>query len=328
MEIQALKIFNSKNLILFLILVLGVITVITACGDLVEESEKGACDSAMDARDYETAKSVCTDRKDIASAYLGLAGYDIINLLKSSDTTPSKYTEPTALGTDDVAGAYILNILQLGVANIADAAARATEIAESKTNLDNAYELLQPHLGDNSSDPLDKDEILLNTFAISFAMQLDQLILFDNETTSTYSVPRHPDDNLTNFALTCSEVDISDSDAQANLRAMDGHLWSTERNGMQCARVLNAYNAADNKTGAADNLTKWVTNTSSGDNDSQLPPPFYDAVCPPFDSLIDYLTDLAANITKLALPDNNTNTKAITDADTSTKELMRTIGCF
>ena len=327
MEIQALKIFNSIKLILFLILVLGVITVITACGDLVEESEAGACNSAMDARDYETAKSVCTDRKDIASAYMGLAGFDIINFLKSSKTKPSEYTEPNALGTDDVAGAFILNILQLGVANIADNNTRATKIAESKTYLDNASSILQPYLTDNSS-PLDKDEILLNTFAISFAMQLDQLILFDNGTTSTYSVPRHPDDNLTNLALTCPEVDISDSDAQANLRAMDGHLWSTERNGNQCARVLNAFNAADNKTGAADNLTTWVLNTASGDNDSKLPPPFYDAVCPSFDSLTNYLTDLAANILKLALPDNNTNTEAITDADNSSKELMRTIGCF
>ena len=120
MEIQALKIFNSIKFILFLILVLGVITVLTACGDLVKESEKGACDSAMDARDYETAKSVCTDRKDIASALMGLAGYDIINLLKSSGTSVSKYTEPTALGTDDIAGASILNILQLSVADIAD----------------------------------------------------------------------------------------------------------------------------------------------------------------------------------------------------------------
>jgi len=327
MEIQALKIFNSIKLILFLILVLGVITVLTACGDLVKESEKGACDSAMDARDYETAKSVCTHRKDIASALMGLAGFDIINFLKAAKTKPPKYTKPTALGTDDIAGAFILNILQLGVNEIDNDTKRATKIAESKTYLDNASSILQPYLTDNSS-PLDKDEILLNTFAISFAMQLDQLILFDNGTTSTYSVPRHPDDNLTNLALTCSEIDISDSDAQANLRAMDGHLWSTERNGMQCARVLNAYNAADNKTGAADNLTTWVLNTASGDNDSKLPPPFYDAVCPSFDSLTNYLTDLAANILKLALPDNNTNTEAITDADNSTNELMRTIGCF
>ena len=49
MEIQALKIFNSIKLILFLILVLGVITVLTACGDLVKESDTGACNSAIDA---------------------------------------------------------------------------------------------------------------------------------------------------------------------------------------------------------------------------------------------------------------------------------------
>ena len=325
MEIQILKKINSIQLILFLILVLGVITVLTACGDLVEESETGACNSAMDARDYETAKSVCTDRKDIASAYMGLAGYDIINLLKSSETTVSKYTEPTALGTDDVAGAFILNILHLGVNEIDNDTKRATKIAESKTYLDLAYSKLQPHLGDNSSDPLDKEEILLNTFAISFAMQLNQLVLFDNKTTSTNSVPLP----LDNGTLSCEPVSGYDSEAaKAKLIRMDGHLWSSERNGMQCARVLNAYNAADNKTGAADNLTKWVTNTSSGDNDSQLPPPFYDAVCPSFESLTDYLTDLGANILKLALPDNNTNTKAITDADNSTNELMRTIGCF
>jgi len=327
MEIQALKIFNSKNLILFFILVLGVITVLTACGDLVKESETGACDSAMDARDYETAKSVCTDRKDIASAYLGLAGYDIINLLKSSDTTPSKYTEPTDLGTDDVAGAFILNILQLGVNEIDNDTKRATKIKESKAYLDLASSELQPSLADNTSKPppLNKEEILLNSFAISFAMQLDQLILFDNKTTSANSVPQpHPD----NGTIMCLEVDISDSDAKANLRAMDGHLWEKERNGMQCARVLNALNDAADPGTAAANLATWVANTASGDNDSQLPPPFYDTVCPSFVSLTNYLTDLTLNITELALPDNNTNTKAITDADNSTNELMRTIGCF
>ncbi len=328
MEIQALKIFNSKNLILFLILVLGVITVLTACGDLVKESEKGACDSAMVARDYETAKSVCSDRKDIASAYMGLAGFDIINFLKSAKTKPPKYTKPTALVTDDVAGAFILNILQLGVANIADDDARATKISSSRTYFDNASSKLQPYLIESEitdgKPPLKTDEILLNSFAISFAMQLDQLILFDNKTTSTYSVPR-----LVNGTLTCAQVTGWNSEAAvAKLIKMDGHLWSTERNGNQCARVLNAFNAADNKTGAADNLTTWVLNTASGDNDSKLPPPFYDAVCPSFDSLTNYLTDLAANILKLALPDNNTNTEAITDADNSSNELMNSIGCF
>ncbi len=121
MEIQALKIFNSIKLTLFLISVLGVITVLTACGDLVKESDTEACNSAIDARNYETAKSVCTLRKDKASVYMGLAGYDIINLLKSSGTSTSTLTDPTGnLGDEDNIGASILNILQLSKAVIPD----------------------------------------------------------------------------------------------------------------------------------------------------------------------------------------------------------------
>jgi len=58
-----------------------------------------------------------------------------------------------------------------------------------------------------------------------------------------------------------------------------------------------------------------------------LPSEFQDVVCNPFESLTTYLTDLAANIAKLSLTDNNTNTKAITDADNSTKALMTAAGC-
>jgi len=155
MEIQALKIFNSIKLILFLILVLGVITVLTACGDLVKESDAGACNSAIDARNYDKALSVCTSRKDKASAYMGKAGYDIINMLKSSGTSTSPLTDPTGgdLGDDDNVGASILNILQLSEAVIPDNDTRATKISESRTYLDSASALLQSSLGDNTSTP-------------------------------------------------------------------------------------------------------------------------------------------------------------------------------
>lgn len=325
MEIHALKIFNSIKLILFLILVLGVITVLTACGDLVKESDTGACDSAIDARNYDGALSVCTSRKDKASAYMGKAGYDIINLLKSSGTTVSKYTEPTALGTDDVAGASILNILQLSVAEIADNDTRATKISSSRTYLDNASALLQPYLTDNSS-PLTTDEILLNTFAISFAMQLNQLEIYDNATTSPDPFPAFCTDCSHVDNLTCTQVDISDSDAQANLKAMDGHLWEKERNGMQCTRILGAIKGIDNateQTTAFTDLKAWVDNQTRG----KLPEPFAATVCGPIGTLTTYLSDLALNIAKLSLTDNNTNTKAITDADNSTNELMKAVYC-
>ncbi len=297
---------------------------ISACGDLVKESDTGACDSAIDARNYDTALSVCTSRKDKASAYMGKAGYDIVNLLKSSGSSVTAYTAPSDvdLGTDDSSPASILNILQLSVAIISDNDTRATAISSSKTNLDSAYKLLQPSLGDNSSSPLTTDEILLNTFAISFAMQLNQIILFDNMTTSPYSVPRP----LDNGTLTCSVVSGHDNnDAKALLIAMDGHIWAAERNGMQCARVLNAYNAASDKAAAATALAGWVTATADGSK-VKLPAPFYDAVCPSFESLTDYLTDLTANIEQISL--SGDNTEAITNAKTSTDTLMKTIGCF
>ena len=303
---------------------LVIFVTLSACGDLVKESDTGACDSAIDARNYDTALSVCTSRKDKASAYMGKAGYDIVNLLKSSGTTTSAYTAPSGvtLGTDDVTGASILNILQLSVAVIADDTTRAAAITSSKNNLDSASALLHPYLGDNSSSPLTTDEILLNTFAISFAMQLNQIILFDNKTTSSYSVPRP----LDNGTLTCSVVEgHDDDDAKALLIAMDGHIWAAERDGMQCARVLNAYNAASDKFAAATALAGWVSETAGGTK-VKLPAPFYDAVCPSFESLTDYLTDLAANIEKISL--SGDNTKAITNAKTSTDTLMKTIGCF
>ncbi len=303
---------------------LVIFVALSACGDLVKESETGACDSAIDSRNYDTALSVCTSRKDKASAYMGKAGYDIINLLKSSGSSVTAYTAPSDvdLGTDDSSPASILNILQLSVAIISDNDTRATAISSSKTNLDSAYKLLQPSLGDNSSSPLTTDEILLNTFAISFAMQLNQIILFDNMTTSPYSVPRP----LDNGTLTCSVVSGHDNnDAKALLIAMDGHIWAAERDGMQCTRVLNAYNAASDKAAAATALAGWVTATADGSK-VKLPAPFYDAVCPSFESLTDYLTDLAANIEKISL--SGDNTKAITNAKTSTETLMKTIGCF
>ena len=303
---------------------LVIFVTLSACGDLVKESDTGACDSAIDARNYDTALSVCTSRKDKASAYMGKAGYDIVNLLKSSGSSVTAYTAPSDvdLGTDDSSPASILNILQLSVAIISDNDTRATAISSSKTNLDSAYKLLQPSLGDNSSSPLTTDEILLNTFAISFAMQLNQIILFDNMTTSPYSVPRP----LDNGTLTCSVVSGHDNnDAKALLIAMDGHIWAAERDGMQCTRVINAYNAASDKSAAATALAGWVTATADGSK-VKLPAPFYDAVCPSFESLTDYLTDLTANIEKISL--SGDNTKAITNAKTSTDTLMKTIGCF
>ena len=82
-----------RQLIMHWNIIFGIFLVLSACGDLVEESDAGACNSAIDARNYDEALSVCTSRKDKASAYMGKAGYDIINLLKSSGSSTGKYDD-------------------------------------------------------------------------------------------------------------------------------------------------------------------------------------------------------------------------------------------
>ena len=316
MEIQALKIFNSIKLILFLILVLGVITVLTACGDLVEESETGACDSAIDARNYGEALLVCTEREDKASAYMGLAGYDIINLLKSSGSG-EKYNDDNVSGDglkkDDVSGLSILNLLRLSVDDIADNDTRTTKIKDSKSYLDSASALLHPCISDNCTPPITTDEILLDTFALSFAMQLNQLILYDNATTSTTTFPDNSTGNLV--------CDNATARTASELRAMDGHLWTAERDGIQCNQVKSAILAL-----STDNATKVLDNISNrGTKGGLLPIEIRATVCDPITSLTTYLSKLTDSVNKLTL--SGDNTKAITDAKTSTDNLTKTVGC-
>ena len=329
MEIQALKKLNSLKLILFWNLFLAIILVLSACGDFVKESDTGACNNAIDSRNYDTALTVCTSRKDKASAYMGKAGYDIINLLKSSGTSTSTLTDPTGnLGDDDIAGASILNILQRGRAVIPDNDTRAEKISESRTYLDLASAELQKYLIESEitdgSPPLDTDEILLNTFAISFAMQLDQIMLFDNETTSKYTYPEG--DNVT--GLKCDNVTNVGAAASVLIK-MDGHIWDAERNFMQCARIKGAYEGlADNVTAQTDaytNFAAWRDNASKG----ALPEPFATSVCGPISSLTDYLSNLALNLIELKkeISVSGDKTIVIEEADNSTKALMAAVGC-
>ena len=297
---------------------LVIFVALSACGDLVKESDTGACNSAIDARNYDKALSVCTSRKDKASAYMGKAGYDIVNLLKSSGTTTSAYNAPSgvSLGTDDVTGASILNILQLSVAVIADDTTRAAAITSSRDNLDSASALLHPYLSDNSS-PLTTDEIFLNTFALSFAMQLSQIIIYDNATTSTSKSP-----GGTPGSLTCTEVTgAGGTDAAAMLVAMDGHLWTSERDGMQCNRMKSAIDALNGsqQTAVLVALATWV---SAG---GLLPAAIRTAVCDPLESMTTYLSKLSDSVSKLSL--SGDNTASITNSQTSSDTLMKTVGC-
>ena len=319
MSEKKLKIINSPKKKFLWSLLSGIIFVLSGCGDFVKETDTEACDKAIDERDYDTALSACTSRKDKATAYLGKAGYDIVNLLKSSSSAPSAYTAPSGveLGTDDISGASIMNILQFSTDVISDDSQRATAITNSKNYLDNASALLHPYLNDNSS-PLSADEILLDTFALAFSMQLYQVITYDNATTATSVVPSA--DNSGN--LSCPEVDGSDgNDAQAMLKSMDGHLWTTERNATQCNLMKTTIDSlsTSEKNAVLLELANWA---SAG---GLLPSAIRTAVCEPLDSLLTYLSKLTDSVSKLTL--SGDNTEAITDAQTSTDTLLKDVGC-
>jgi hypothetical protein len=152
-------------------------------------------------------------------------------------------------------------------------------------------------------------------------MQLNQLILYDNATTSTDMFP----DNRSS-SLFC---DNATARTASELRAMDGHLWTAERDGIQCNRVKSAILAL-----STDNATKVLDNLSNrGTKGGLLPLEIRATVCDPITSLTGYLDNLTESISKLVTlsGDNTTlsgdNTKAITDAQTSTDNLTKTVGC-
>jgi len=324
MSTLKLKVFNSLKKIFLWSLLSGIIFVLSGCGDFVEETDAEACKIAIDERDYDTALSACTSRKDLASAWMGKAGYDIVNLLKSSSTAPSAYTAPSgvSLGTDDISGATILNILQLSTDVYDNDTIRATKIRDSKNFLDNASGLLHGYLHDNSS-PLSMDEILLDTYAIAFAMQLNQIILYDNGTTGDNMTPSGTAGNLT-----CTNVSGDNgTEAKEKLKAMDGHLWSSEMVGVQCRSIISAI---EGTTWNSDNFSDLIDNLSNrGDNGGLLPISIRNTICDPVVSLKEYILALADNIEtigeKLSL--SGDNTKAITNAQSSTDNLTKALGC-
>ena len=324
MSTLKLKLFNSLKKIFLWSLLSGIIFVLSGCGDFVEETDAEACKKAIDERDYDTALSACTSRKDLASAWMGKAGYDVVNLIKASSSVPSAYSEPSgvSLGTDDITGATILNILQLSTDVYDNDTIRATKIRDSKNFLDNASGLLHEYLHDNSS-PLSMDEILLDTYAIAFAMQLNQIILYDNGTTGDNMTPSGTVDNLT-----CTNVTGDNgTEAKEKLKAMDGHLWSSEMVGVQCRSIRSAIQArnwgSDNFSVLIDNLTNQVN------NGGLLPIVIRKTICDPIKSLKEYILALTDNIEtigkKLSL--SGDNTKAITNAQSSTDNLTKAVGC-
>lgn len=290
-----------------------ILLLVTSCGDLVKESDSSTCNDAIDQRDYATAVNVCTLRKDKAAAYMGLAGYDINNLLDASSKSASAYTAPTSdngdkLGTDSATARTVLNLLALDPDTISDEATRRTKIQAAKSNLDSASALLHGSLAN-----LSKDELLLDAFALAFASQLGQILIFDNGTVSDNATPSIAVNPGPTYTITCpTTVNTSSSTIQAVLKPVDGHLWSGEQNHYNC-NIVKVYldaNPSDAALVAGGSTPTAVTN----------------ALCTPLVSLTDYLSRLTDTIALLDLGSGD-STAAISDSQTELNSLLTTLGC-
>ena len=80
---------------------------------------------------------------------------------------------------------------------------------------------------------------------------------------------------------------------------------------------------ADDNISAAALVMDNLTNREAG---QRLPDAIYLPVCGPILSLTSYLDNLTESINKLTTLSGD-NTKAITDAQTSTDNLTKTVGC-
>ena len=145
-------------------------------------------------------------------------------------------------------------------------------------------------------------------------------MIFDNETTSKTTFPSGNAETLL-----CVQVDNVEDNTSV-LIPTDGHIWTAERNGMMCARVKNAVDALDDATDEA----ALIVELAALNEGAPLPDSIFDTVCGPLNSMTEYLSDLALNLTELkkAISLSGDNTKVITNAQTSTDTLIKTIGCF
>ncbi|MBF0237353.1 MAG: hypothetical protein HQM12_06585 [SAR324 cluster bacterium] len=157
------------------------------CADIVQPSNASVCEDAFNARDYDTAIEKCTDRKSLAGAYLGKAGFDIVSLLKSSESPVETLNDPTGgqLGSDVSAGASVMNILQIGTAQISSSTDRLTAMETIRTYLAKVSELLK----DKTASDLSGDEIFLEIFASLFDTVLVYVETLDTGTTDDDGVP-------------------------------------------------------------------------------------------------------------------------------------------
>jgi hypothetical protein len=207
------------------ILSICLIVFLISCGDLQKPSSTSKCDDALNAQNWDIAISNCSSSRSKGDAYMGKAGFTIMNLMdrSSGETKPSHVSTAesnNSLGSLDSTGAKIFYILGFGYSQINDDADRKSAMDSKKTNLDNA---IDSYKGVITSD---KDAALMYTYANVFAMQIDISQKYDKETGKASS-------GLIS-GISCPNTVSGNSGNKMH----DGYLFKYEENQSNCAKNL------------------------------------------------------------------------------------------
>ena len=208
---------------------LGIALTLTlgSCGNnLISDSDSGDCTSYLSSRNYDSALTACTSYKDKASAYMGKAGYDYINLLNNVSSTSTVGTDNESFEADDLTpdtgGATFFKILSLTYDDINDAATRKTSVQTALTNLNSAISQLKPVYS------TDKDAATNYAIANLLALKLDESIQLDSD--GAASCADKTDSTAASSEFTCTGAG-SDSPGSTNpaFRTNDGFLQKAEK---------------------------------------------------------------------------------------------------
>ncbi len=249
---------------------------IWGCSDLISEDEDSACKGALSDRDYDTAISKCSDRADLAAAYMGKAGYDIINLLESSENKIKAITDTSAtdvLGTENVGFAFSINALRLSEKDIPDESQREAAMETAKEALEEVIDLYE-----NASNQ-SNTELVLETFATMFAVSLEMVLLLDIGIATTLSISdsslaatlvastgKHliTDDSSipSNFVDTTSLADSTNT-VGVVMKKLDGRIWAKEQNLALFYDSFNLSAASQLALGTSDSTLNMYGNLNS-----------------------------------------------------------------
>ena len=248
---------------------LGIALTLTlgSCGNnLISDSDSGDCTSYLSARNYDSALTVCTSYKDKASAYMGKAGYDYINLLNNSGSTPTAGTDNESLGADDIGtdtgGATFFKILNLTYDDINDETTRKTSVQSALTNLNSAISQLKPVYS------TDKDAATNYAIANLLALKLDESVQLDSA-----------------GAVSCVDNDSNAATSEFSCSGLTGNYSLTINN--PAFRKNDGFLQKGEKRKAFDAACGTFSAPSSCSTD----------VCRPFTNSITYLSQAADGFT-------------------------------